>query len=110
MNGSGIFASDGRPGSVRAERGEYEPILSFLFDIYEIRLTLLQFATHMESSVATMESKAAGCDSRMTYVSIPNIPTTKRWRGPSFTPAALQHAWPFQNQPTRPVSSPQEKA
>ena len=38
---------------------------SFLFDIYEILLILLRFATHMEGSVATMEAKAAGCDNRM---------------------------------------------
>jgi hypothetical protein len=38
---------------------------SFLFDIYEILLILLQFATHMEGSVATMKSKATGCDNRM---------------------------------------------
>ena len=40
-------------------------MLIFLFDIYETLLILLQFATHMEGSVATMESKAAGCDNRM---------------------------------------------
>ena len=33
---------------------------SLWFDIYERLFILLQFATHMEDSVATMESKAAG--------------------------------------------------
>ena len=40
-------------------------MLIFLFDIYEILLILLQFATHMEGSVATMESKAVGFEKRM---------------------------------------------
>ena len=44
---------------------KYEHMLIFLFDIYEILLILLQFATHMEGSVATMESTAAGFDNRM---------------------------------------------
>jgi len=35
-------------------------MLIFLVDIYERLFILLQFATHMEDSVATMESKAAG--------------------------------------------------
>jgi hypothetical protein len=46
----------------------------------------------LKGSVATMESKTAGCDSRMNDVSIPNIPTIKWWSRPTFASTALQHA------------------
>ena len=45
--------------------------------------------------VATLKSKPTGFDNCMNQASIPNITTMKRCSRPTFTPAALQHAWPL---------------
>ena len=48
-----------------------------------------------EGSVATLESKTAGCDNCMNQTSNPNIPTINRWSRPTFASTALQTAWPL---------------